>query len=209
MYERLMIIGAGGQGKVVYDIAQANGYGCICFMDDHMIDEGPSYPVVDQCDKINAYNDGRTAFFIAVGDNAVRRQLAERYNVPWATLIHPSAQIGSHVRIGQGTVIMAGAIVNACTTIGAHNIINSGAIVEHDNVLGDYVHVSPRAALGGTVTVGPETHIGIGAIVKNNVHICGKCMIGAGAVVVKDLTRPATYVGVPAGVLGESSPLQL
>jgi acetyltransferase-like isoleucine patch superfamily enzyme len=46
--------------------------------------------------------------------------------------------------------------------------------------------------------VGTGTWIGAGAIVSNNVDICADCVIGAGAVVIKDITEPETYVGVPA-----------
>ena len=54
------------------------------------------------------------------------------------------------------------------------------------------------AKLAGTVTVGPDTWVGIGAVVSNNLSICGGSFIGAGAVVVKSVTEPGTYVGVPA-----------
>jgi len=46
--------------------------------------------------------------------------------------------------------------------------------------------------------VGEGTMVGIGATVSNNVSVCDGCMIGAGAVVVKDITEPGTYAGVPA-----------
>ena len=52
--------------------------------------------------------------------------------------------------------------------------------------------------------VGKGTWIGTGAIVSNNVNICGGCMIGAGAVVIKDITEPGIYVGVPARLKRDS-----
>ena len=198
MSEKLIIIGAGGHGQVVADIAQRSGYTDIRFVDDYSKGECMGYPICGTCRDLNAYNDGETDFVIAVGNNVVRQRIAEAYDLKWVTLIHPSAQIGSHVRIDVGTVIMANAVVNACATVGKHCIINSGAIVEHDNVLENYVHISPRAALGGTVTVCAGTHIGIGAMVRNNLTICNNCVIGIGAVVVKDIQESGTYVGIPA-----------
>ena len=50
------------------------------------------------------------------------------------------------------------------------------------------------------MTIGNSTWIGAGATVSNNVNICGECTIGAGAVVVKDITEPGTYIGVPARI---------
>jgi UDP-3-O-[3-hydroxymyristoyl] glucosamine N-acyltransferase len=95
---------------------------------------------------------------------------------------------------------MAGAVVNPSARIGRHCIVNSGAVVEHDNVIGDYVHFSPKAASGGTVTVGALTHVGIGAVIRNNLSVASCCVIGAGAAVVKDITEPGTYIGVPAKI---------
>lgn len=195
---RLIIIGAGGHGKVIADIAEQIGYTDIRFIDDHVTGTVIGFPVAGNSDCINRLNDGKTDFVIGIGDNATRKRIAERLDVNWATLIHPAAQVAGHVTIGAGTVVMANAAVNVCATIGNHCIINTGAVVEHDNVLGDYVHISPGAALGGTVRIGTKTHVGIGAAVKNNIDVCGGCIVGAGAVVVKNITETGAYIGVPA-----------
>ena len=39
--------------------------------------------------------------------------------------------------------------------------------------------------------------LGIGAVVSNNCTVVSDCMIGAGSVVVRDITEPGTYAGVP------------
>lgn len=198
MKNRLIIIGAGGHGKVVTDIALKNGYTNICFLDDHATGDCMGFPIIGTGADIERLNDGNTDFIIAIGNNKVREMIADRYDINWVTLVHPSAQVAVNVSVGLGTVIMAGAMVNPCAVIGKHCIINTGSIVEHDNVIEDYVHISPGAALGGTVRVKTLTHVGIGAAVKNNITICDRCVIGAGAVVVKDITKQGTYIGVPA-----------
>lgn len=195
---KLVIIGAGGHGKVIADIALKNGYTDICFVDDNATGECMGFPIVGTISNIDGLNDGITDFVIAIGGNGLRKMIAETYDVNWVTLIHPSAHIAVDVSIDAGTVIMASAVVNPSTKIGKHCIINTGAIVEHDNVIEDYVHISPNAALGGTVRIGVRTHIGISATVKNNVAICSDCVIGAGAVVVKNAETSGTYIGVPA-----------
>lgn len=195
---RLVIIGAGGHGKVIADIAMKCGYTDICFLDEHAVGMCMGFPIAGTSAELTLMNDGATDFVIAVGTNATRRKIAERFHVSWVTLIHPSAWIAADVTIGQGTVVMAGAMINPSARVGAHCIINTGSIVEHDNVLEDYVHISPRVALAGTVRIGEETHVGIGAVVRNNITICSNCTIGAGAVVVKDITKSGTYIGVPA-----------
>lgn len=195
---RLIIVGAGGHGKVIADIAYKNGYTDISFLDDSAKEECMGFPVIGNSNEIEVFDDGNTDFVIGIGSNNTRKIIAEKYDVNWIELIHPSAQIAFNVSIGKGTVVMAGAVVNAGTTIGKHCIINTSAVVEHDNFIKDYVHISPMVSLGGTVSVEESTHIGIGAVVKNNIDICGDCIIGAGAVVVKNIKDKGTYVGVPA-----------
>ncbi len=195
---RLIIVGAGGHGKVIADNALKNGYTDISFVDDNAVGECMDFPIIGKCSDLEQLNDGNTDFVIGIGNNAIRRRVAEKYYINWVTMIHPSVQMAAKVFVGKGTVIMAGAVVNACANIGEHCIINTCAVIEHDNLIGDYAHISPGAMLGGTVCVGEQTHIGIGAAVSNNINICGNCIIGAGAVVVDDIVNSGTYVGVPA-----------
>lgn len=195
---RLVIVGAGGHGKAIANNAFRNEYKDICFVDDRAEGDVMGFPVIGKIDDIEKLNDGQTDFIIGIGNNAIRKVIAEKYDVNWITLVHPSAQIAINVTVGKGTVVMAGAVINVCATVGEHCIINTGAIVEHDNIVGDFVHISPNVALGGTVHIGSSTHMGIGATVSNNISICGDCMIGAGAVVVRDIKDSGTYMGVPA-----------
>ncbi len=195
---RLIIIGAGGHGKVIADSAIKNGYTDIFFVDDNSTGECMGFPIVGTCADIEKLNDDNTDFVIGIGNNATRKMIAQKYDVNWVAVIHPSAQIAVNASIGKGTVVMAGAVINACATVGEHCIINTSAVVEHDNSLENYVHISPGVKLGGTVTIGEQTHIGIGATVSNNIAICSDCFIGAGAVVVRDIKDIGTYAGIPA-----------
>lgn len=194
----LIIIGAGGHGRVVADIARKSGlYDTIGFLDDEPSEKTRTIG------KTAAYVDylGRADFAVAIGNAAVRRRFFEalsQHHARIVTLIHPQAVIGENVVIGRGTVIAAGAVVNPGARIGDGVIINTSSSVDHDCMVGDFCHISVGAHLAGTVTVGEETFIGAGAIVINNMTICGQCTVGAGAVVVRSITEPGTYIGVPA-----------
>ena len=194
---RLIIIGAGGHGKVIADTALKIGYTNICYIDDHAKGDVMGFPVIGISADIERLNDGSTDFSIGIGNNAVRKAIAEMYHVNWVSIVHPSARIAFNAEIGKGTVVMANAVVNVCATIGEHCIINTGAIVEHDNVIENYAHISPNVVLGGTVRIGSLTHVGLGATVINNTEICSDCIIGAGSVVAKSIEESGTYVGVP------------
>lgn len=194
---RLVIIGAGGHGKVIADNAMKNGYKNICFIDDNMTGDVIGFPIIGTREDIESLNDGDTDFIIGIGNNAVRKSIAESYDVNWVSIVHPSAQIAFNAEIGRGTIVMANTVINVCAKVGEHCIINTGSIVEHDNIIENYVHISPNVSLGGTVHIGAFSHIGIGATVNNNIDICADCTVGAGAVVVKNIAEKGTYVGAP------------
>ena len=200
MSDSVIIIGAGGHGKVIADIVEANGNCVKGFLDDDDAIQGKSvldFPVLGKTADYVNYKD--CEFVIAVGNPEIRKKLTEAIDVKWHTAVHPNAVISKlDVEIGEGTVIMANAVVNPSAKIGRHCIINTGAVVEHDNVLEDFVHISPNAVLAGTVTIGKATHIGAGAAVINNITIADNCVVGCGAAVISDITESGTYVGVPA-----------
>lgn len=196
--KKVVIIGAGGHAKVIADIIVKSGDEVIGFLDDN--EEQPNrilgFPYLGKIENVNKYSD-ECSFVIGIGSNSVRKQIAETYDVNWYLAVHPRASIALGVTIGEGTVIMADALMNTDAHIGKHCIINTGAVVEHDNQIGDYVHISPGAVLCGTVTVGELAHVGAGATVRNNLSVCGDVIIGVGGIVVKDITKPGVYVGVP------------
>lgn len=193
---RLIIIGAGGHGKVVADIAAKIGYTDICFADDHAKGQCLGFPILGGTAHLEAWNDGATDFVIGIGNNAVRKKIAEEYDINWVRLVHPSAQIGLQASIGRGTVVMAGAVINACAGVGEHCIINTRAVVEHDDRIGNYVHLSPGVTLSGTVTVGECTWLGTGTSVINNVDICANVTVGVGSVVIRSIQKEGIYYGL-------------
>lgn len=207
MCHKIVVLGAGGHAKVVADIIIKTKNILIGFLDDKVTigktiikhNNQESKVIGKINDSIKLYEQHKDLeFIIAIGSNYSRKNLSNKYNLPYITLIHPSADIGINVKIGEGTVIMPNAIINPGTKVGKHCIINSGAVIEHDNIIEDFVHVSPNATLCGTVKIGEMTHIGAGCTVKNNIEICGGCVVGAGSVVVKNILEKGTYIGVPS-----------
>ncbi|MFL2122536.1 acetyltransferase [Marinilactibacillus psychrotolerans] len=201
MKEKLIIIGASGHGKVVADIAiKLNKWQSIAFLDDdESIKTSMGLEVIGKTADAFTYKD-EADFFVAIGSNATREKVQEKLiseGLNVVSLVHPSAVIGTDVEIGFGTAVMAGVVVNSSTRIGKGCIINTSASLDHDNNIEDYVHISPGVRTAGSVEIGKCTWLGIGSVVSNNVNICSGCKVGAGAVVVKDITEPGTYVGVP------------
>lgn len=200
----LVIVGSGGHGRVVCDIARAIGRTKLLFCDparaaDKKLDDVP----ISSLDEVALLEEfgGRAEFIVAIGSRTVRRNALSRLEEAGASiacLLHPRASVSERTVIAPGTVAMAGAIINVGATIGAGTIINTGAIVDHDCVIGRWCHVAPGAVLGGTVTVGDLTDIGAGAVVLLNRKVGAGATVGAGAVVNRDVADGVTVVGSPA-----------
>ena len=196
MSKQLIIIGAGGHGRVAVDIAKLRGYEDIAFLDDQ---EVKNVNRIGKTSDFEKYLD-TAEFFVGIGSNGARKTVFEKLEkagAKIASLIHPSAVVAQDVTIGKGVAIMAGAVVNTGSRIEDGVIVNTCASVDHDCRIGAFSHISVGSHLAGTVTVGEMTMIGAGATVINNITICGSCTIGAGAVVVRNVEEAGVYAGVP------------
>ncbi len=195
--KKVIILGAGGHGRVIADIVTLSGDVVLGFIDDKDPSEFPNITILGKLTDIDRFKQ-EASFIVGIGDNQTRKQIMETLDVDWYTAVHPTAVIASDVEIAEGTAIMANAVINTGSKIGRGLIVNTAATVDHDNVLGNYVHISPGAHLGGSVHIGTETWIGIGAVVINNVDICEECVVGAGAVVICHIKVSGVYSGIPA-----------
>lgn len=200
---KLLILGAGGHGKVVAEIAlMMKDFEEIAFLDDDIkLKQAINISVIGQVNEYEQFKDDYDSAFVAIGNNRVRLELTNKldkcgFTIP--VLIHPKSIISTNTKIESGTVIMAGAVINSSVEIGKACIINTLASVDHDCKIKDGVHISPGANIGGTVTIKDMTWIGIGSSIVNNVTIGSNTIIGAGSVVIKDIQDNCTAVGAPA-----------
>ena len=198
--KQLVIIGAGGHGRVVKDVAECVGYDNIIFLDDS---EKSNPAVVGRTDEFECYINS-SDFFVAIGNSEVRERISNILITKGAnivTLIHPMSAVSKSSKIGWGVVVMAGAVVNADSVIGNGVIVNTCASVDHDSIVNEFAHVSVGAHVCGAVTIGKYVWIGAGATIINNISICNDCIVGAGAVVINDIAECGTYVGAPARLI--------
>lgn len=198
--KRLIIIGAGGQGRVCACIAQKlNKYEKINFFDDNKSGNINNIEILNG--DIQFFINAETDFFVAIGDNEIRKNKIldlQNWQANIATLVDPTAIISSTVQIGTGSAIMPNVVINTDAVIGNGVIVNTSSIIEHDCVIENYVRISPNTTLGGMVTIRELSQIGIGSIIINNIEITQNVIIGAGAVVVKNIFESGIYVGIPA-----------
>lgn len=198
----IILIGAGGHAKVVYDTLRCvNPTISVDVRDDNPALTGrrffecfiatPSVPEV----VISRHAH------VAIGNNAVRKRLCDRLRekgYSLLTVIHPSASISSCAQISEGVFVAAHAVIGPNAVVGAGAIINHSAVVDHDCIIGGWAHMGPNATLGGSVEVGDGALIGAGAILLPGVKVGVRATVGAGAVVTRVVPDDAVVVGVPA-----------
>jgi sugar O-acyltransferase (sialic acid O-acetyltransferase NeuD family) len=218
---QLVIVGAGGFGREVYDVVEAmNAAGSAIDLVGYADDASTSDALlcrlgtsrlgdVDALCGPTEATDAPTGtevgpdvgYVIAIGAGAVRRRLDERLTAARRralTLVHPMATVGSDNRIGEGCILTAGSRVTTNITLGRHTQLHVNATVGHDSVLDDFVSVYPGATVSGNVHLAEGVTIGTGANVLPGVSVGANAFVGAGAVVIGDVEPGATVVGVPA-----------
>lgn len=202
---KLLILGAGGHGKVVAETALLmNQWSEIAFLDDK--DNLETVVGISIVGKLNEYKKfiGKYNFaFVALGNNKLRIEWIEKltqlgFQVP--VIIHPFSSISPTVNLCKGTIIMAGVVINADTCIGIGCIINTSASIDHDCVVNIGAHISPGANIGGTVNIGAYTWVCIGSVVVNNIEIGREVIIAAGSTVTKSVPDSVMVAGVPASI---------
>lgn len=208
----VVILGAGGHGRVVLDILlQGKILKPVGFLDNNKKLHGrriDGLPVLgDICALSDLRRRGIQGAVVAIGDNGVRRamgELIEQSGLELHNAVHPSAQLAMNATLGKGVVIAAGALVCAHCQIGDYAILNTGCIVDHESMIGTSVHICPGVRLAGHVVVESGAFIGIGATIVQNVRVGFEAVVGAGAVVTADVDPMTTVVGVPARTIKDA-----
>ena len=160
MDRRIVILGSGGYGHTVADVAEQLGYN-ILFLDDSL----PDHPLSSFVDFIG---EG-VEFIPAFGNNAFRMEWINRIEESdgkLATLVHPTAYVSPTATINPGTVILPHAIINTDVVVGKGCIINLGAIVDHGCILEEGVHIAPGAVIKGENRIEKCSKIEAGEVVE-------------------------------------------
>jgi sugar O-acyltransferase (sialic acid O-acetyltransferase NeuD family) len=199
----LLIVGAGGHGKVVADAALLLGWGNVAFLDDRAATLGSplGLPIVGTLGELTEQREAFPHFIVAIGDAKLRLELTDRFcrlGLQAVSIVHPMAFVSKYASIGPGCAVFAQSAINVGARIGAACIVNTGATVDHDCLIGDGVHICPGVHLAGDVRIGDRSWIGIAATIRQGIEIGHDATVGAGAVVIADVADESTVVGVPA-----------
>jgi UDP-perosamine 4-acetyltransferase len=209
----MLIIGAGGHGKVVLDILLAGGkHRPVGFVDADPKLAGtrvgglPVFGGIHLLNKLKQQHRLKGAI-IAIGDNRARCgyvKTVEEHQLELINAIHPTASVSTSAVLGRNVVIASQAVVCAEAKIADLAILNTAALVDHECEIGPAAHICPGANLAGRVRVGARAFIGLGANIIQCLTVGEGATIGAGAVVLRDVPAGATAVGIPARIIKQT-----
>ncbi len=205
--KQLLIIGARGWGREVYDIALASinagaDFKVKGFLDDKSdaLDGYNNYPpIIGPVETYEIQSDD--IFICALGDVNYKNKYAEiilNKGGVFVSLIHPTAVIGKNAQMGKGCVVGAYANLSNDTTIGDFVTMSIRSGIGHDSTIGNYSHIGGNCCISGFVTIGEFVTMHPGCVMVPHRKIGNNAIIGTGSVVLSNVKPGITIFGNPA-----------
>ena len=149
--QNLIIIGAGGLGREVYDLAIDTGaYAVRGFVDANPSAAPEVAPVLGTPD---AYDiQPGDVFICAIGNPTARRQCVEQLQqrgAHFTTIIHPTAIVSPTAQIAQGCIIKPYVTIGSKAHIRAHTVLQPHCTVEHDVQVACFCLIGANSTLQG------------------------------------------------------------
>lgn len=208
--KHLVIIGAGGFGREVHNMAPfCRGYG------DEFEIKGFINDIPDALDGFEGYApiigtikdyvpQPDDVFICAIGDIAGRKKcvnlLLDR-GAEFITLVHKTAGRDRNTEIGKGCILGVRVGISCDCRVGDFTILQDECLVGHDSVIGDFCQLHPRVFIAGKVSIEDEVHVGPYALVHPGKKVGAGVTVGAGSFVIRNVKSGCTVYGNPAKLL--------
>jgi len=202
----LVIIGASGLGREVYDLARVC-YGHLeNFKVKGFLSDGPSniaqmgYPNV--LGNVADYElEEGDVFFCAIGKVSDRKKTTEiilQKGGHFINLIHPTSIISPSASIGKGVAIKAFTILSNEVVVGDFSYLQGSVILGHDVLIGQYCQINSFTFMAGNCKIGNQCVINAGARLIQSTIVEDNAVVGIGSVVLRKVKQGTTVFGNPA-----------
>lgn len=203
MTKRIAILGSGEWASQLADFIKVDpSMELVGFVDNKPVRGG--YFCSDN-ELVTLYNRGAfDCLFIGIGYARfdLRKKLYEEFSqkqIPFATIIHPTAVVSPSAKIGAGSFIGPNVVVNKEAEICDNVVANSSVLVEHNTIVGNHSYIAGRAAIAGYSRIGECSFIGLNSTIKDHIAIADYTTVGCAANVVKNIEESNhIYIGNPA-----------
>lgn len=207
---KLLLIGAGGLAREAVEAVRAVNavrptWELLGFLDDDRAKHGELIGGMRVLGCAEAVDDHPSAQILLCpgrpGNYVSRRLLGDRLELDdarYATVIHPTATVGTTCAVGAGSVLLAHVDLTADVVIGAHVVVMPQVVVTHDVRIDDWATIASGVRVGGACHLGQGAYIGSGACLREGITIGEWAMVGMGSVVTRDVPPGRLWYGVPA-----------
>lgn len=198
--------------QAINDAAPEPVWNILGFCDENLALEGityRTYPILGDHRALKQYPDAKILVCPNQSNNCRTRHIEiNKLGIPqtqFATLVHPSAQLGHESRIGFNTMVMGGVHLTNEVTVGHHSLILPNTVIGHEAHIGDYALVGANVSISGGVTIEENCYIGSGSQFLQGVTIRRGTIVGMGSVVLYSSEENSTLAGNPARALHQTS----
>lgn len=204
--KNLVIIGASGFAREMYDLANA------CYGNDPdfkvkgFLSDGPSnietmgYPPV--LSKVADYSiEPGDVFFCGIGKVTDRKKTVDiilSKGGEFINLIHPTAIISPSVKLGIGVGIKSFCVLASDVTVENFTFMQSSVIMGHDVHIGSFCQINSFAFFAGYSRIHDLVTINAGAKLIQKVVVEEQAVVGMGSVVLNKVKKGTTVFGMPA-----------
>ena len=186
MKEKLLLVGAGGFGRVVLEHA-VKEYDCV-FVDDGVpvgtLVNGA--PVIGKLSDIESLYDEYKKMIVVIGNNSLRERVyseAAEIGYDFPNIIIPSAYLSPYSTIGKGCVILNNVVVQNGAVLGDGVILNPGVEAHQDSNIGNNVLVYANTVIRSLTHIGDRAWIGCNVSIGTGVTVHEDARVEDGTVV--------------------------
>lgn len=184
--KKLLIIGAGGLGRMVLEAAISLGYICAFIDDDTTLNSVCNTEVLGTTDNLPRYIGEYKYCICAIGNNVIREKYNTNasllgYKIP--NIIHPSAYVSPFVKIGYGNIFLNNVCIQNNAIIGNGVVITANSEIHHDCEIGDYSLIYSCSAIRTNTKIGKRVKIGSTVSISNGAVVLDDAIIENGEVI--------------------------
>lgn len=185
MMEKLLLVGAGGFGRVVMEHVIEQQYD-VAFVDDgyEVGTEVCGIKIVGHIEDLPTLIRDYKKLVVSIENNKFRESVykkAEEIGYDFPNIICKSVYISPFAKVGKGCVFLNNVSIQNGAKVGNGVLLNPGVEIHHDGTVDDYTliysnsvvrtmaHIGKRVKIGSTCTISNETVIEEDQIIDDGV----------------------------------------